>query len=195
MNIELNEEFWTERYKNHETGWNIGYASTPLVKYFDALEDRSIKILIPGAGNAYEAEYLFSKGFKNVTVVDISILPLQNLSERFPDFPKDQLIHQNFFDHQDQYDLIVEQTFFCAIDPKLRQAYADKMLDLLKPNGKIIGVWFDFEADPEKSGPPFTGTAEEYMAYFKTFESVKFQRCYNSVPPRSGRELFGIIKK
>ncbi|MCB0502796.1 MAG: SAM-dependent methyltransferase [Bacteroidetes bacterium] len=195
MNIELNEEFWTERYKNHETGWNIGYASTPLVKYFDTLEDRSIKILIPGAGNAYEAEYLFSKGFKNVTVVDISILPLQNLSERFPEFPKDQLIHQNFFDHYDQYDLIVEQTFFCAIDPELRQAYANKMLDLLKDNGKIIGVWFDFEADPEKSGPPFTGTAEEYETYFNSFKSVKFQRCYNSVPPRSGRELFGIIKK
>ena len=54
------------------TGWDIGGPSTPLVKYFDQLADKQRKILIPGAGNAYEAEYLWAQGFSNVHVLDIA---------------------------------------------------------------------------------------------------------------------------
>lgn len=195
MRIKLTEEFWSERYRNNETGWNIGYASTPLVEYFNQLEDKSIKILIPGAGNSYEAEYLFSNGFENVHVLDISSLPLQNLGNRLPELPKNQLIHQNFFEHDGTYDLIIEQTFFCAIDPDLRQNYADKMLELLNPKGKLVGLFFNFPEDPERKGPPFTGTSDEYRQYFQSFSEVNFESAHNSIKPRSGRELFGILRK
>lgn len=57
----LNEEFWTERYRNQQTGWDIGYPSTPLQKYFEQLSRKDIHILIPGCGNAYEAEFLVKK--------------------------------------------------------------------------------------------------------------------------------------
>ena len=57
-------------------GWDIGYPSTPLKEYIDQLKDKSITILIPGCGNAYEAAYLFERGFKQVTLVDLSALPL-----------------------------------------------------------------------------------------------------------------------
>jgi len=56
--------YWENRYQNQQTGWDIGEISSPLKAYIDQLEDKSIKILIPGAGNAYEAEYLFLNGFK-----------------------------------------------------------------------------------------------------------------------------------
>ena len=47
----------------NDTGWDIGKGSTPILTYIDQLEDKSIKILIPGCGNAHEAEYLVSKDF------------------------------------------------------------------------------------------------------------------------------------
>ncbi|MFS4468005.1 hypothetical protein [Maribacter sp. 2210JD10-5] len=47
------ENYWTKRYHEEETGWDIGYPSTPLKAYIDQLEDKMISILIPGAGNAY----------------------------------------------------------------------------------------------------------------------------------------------
>ncbi len=103
-----------------ETGWDLGAVSPPIKAYIDQLNDKNISILIPGAGNAYEAAYLFEQGFKNITVLDLAIKPLKNLKERVPDFPEHQLLHQNFFDHKGQYDLIIEQTFFCALDPSLR---------------------------------------------------------------------------
>ena len=89
-NTEFENQFWTKRYEEERTGWDIGYVSTPLKTYFDQLDDPLAKILIPGAGNAYEAEYLFQKGFKNVYVLDISKTPLKKFSERNPKFPSDQ---------------------------------------------------------------------------------------------------------
>jgi len=189
------EEFWSERYEKEETGWNIGYASTPIATYIDQLIDKEMKILIPGAGNAYEAEYLHEKGFKNVFVLDISEHPLRNLAERFPDFPKDHLIHGNFFEHKDQYDLILEQTFFCALHPSQRQAYADQMHRLLKPNGKLAGLWFGFPIKEDQKMPPFGGSPDEYLTYFQDFSNCSFEPCYNSIDPRAGKEMFGMLLK
>ena len=52
------KEYWINRYKEERTGWDIGYPSTPLKEYIDQLQDKNLRILIPGAGNGYEAEYL-----------------------------------------------------------------------------------------------------------------------------------------
>ena len=66
----MDKQFWEEKYSNHQTGWDIGHISTPLKTYIDQLDNKGLTILIPGAGNAYEAEYLVRHGFKNVTIVD-----------------------------------------------------------------------------------------------------------------------------
>ena len=121
------KDFWRSRYSNEETGWDIGAVSTPLKNYIDQITDKSISILIPGAGNSYEAEYLFHHGFKNVTVLDIAEAPLQNISNRIIGFPTSKLICNDFFQYNGQHDLILEQTFFCALHPSLRNEYAQKM--------------------------------------------------------------------
>ena len=69
MESKLNTNYWSKRYQNNETAWDIGAPSTPLKEYIDQLENKNIKILIPGCGNAYEAQYLFENGFKNVFVI------------------------------------------------------------------------------------------------------------------------------
>src|SRR5579872_327950 len=136
----LTKDWWNKRYLDKDTGWDIGYISTPLKEYIDQLNDKSIKILIPGCGNAYEAEYLFMQGFTNVFVIDLSPAALQNFSKRVPAFPQDHLICEDFFKHKGAYDLIIEQTFFCALHPSLRTAYALQMHVLLKPNGWLTGL-------------------------------------------------------
>ncbi len=70
--INLDRDFWQEIYELGELGWDIGYPSTPLKEYIDQLSDKSIEVLIPGAGNAWEAEHLFNSGFSNTNVVDNS---------------------------------------------------------------------------------------------------------------------------
>ncbi len=191
---QLDKNYWTKRYKENDASWDLGDVSSPLKEYFDQLTNKNIFILIPGAGNAYEAEYLFNKGFKNITIIDLSDQPLQSIKKRIPNFPENNLIQGDFFEHQQQYDLIVEQTFFCAIDPSLRKKYAEKMYQLLKENGKLVGVLFNDVLNADK--PPFGGNKEEYISYFKSYFNFKvFDVCYNSIKPRANRELFINFEK
>jgi thiopurine S-methyltransferase len=192
--IELNKDFWTTRYRENETGWDVGEITQPLKDYFDQLKNKEISILIPGAGNAHEAEYLFNNGFTNVVVMDISEEPLLNIQKRIPDFPKKHLVLGDFFEHTNTYDLIVEQTFFCALNPSLRKAYAKKMHETLNPNGKLVGLLFNDVLNTDK--PPFGGNKEEYVSYFEPYFTFNvFDTCYNSIKPREGRELFVIFEK
>ncbi len=187
--MQLSSEYWNTRYIENNFGWDAGDITTPLKTYFDQLTDKPLKILIPGAGNSYEAEYLFNNGFKNVFVLDFAEAPLKNIKARCKDFPTSQLIQDDFFNHAGQYDLIIEQTFFCAIDPKLRTDYAKHIHALLKPKGKLVGLLFDTVF--EKDGPPFSGNKAEYTKYFSPYFSFNtFDKCYNSIQPREGRELF-----
>jgi thiopurine S-methyltransferase len=188
METKLNEAYWTQRYQNKETGWDLGEPSTPLKEYIEQLSDKSIKILIPGCGNAYEAHYLFEKGFKNVFVIDLSPIPLQNLKKRVPAFPETQLLEGDFFELDDQFDLILEQTMFCAIEPHLRMNYAQKTSELLRENGKLVGVLFNRQFE---GGPPFGGNKNEYLHYFTShFTNVMVENCFNSIKPRMGSEVF-----
>ena len=193
--MKLTSDSWNRRYLKNETGWDIGAVSLPLQTYFDQLSDKSLNILIPGSGNAYEAEYLFKKGFNNVFLLDWAISPLQRFHHRVKQFPKSHLIHRDFFKHKGKYDLIIEQTFFCAIDIKLRQAYAIKVFDLLKNGGNLVGVLFDDKLNNDH--PPFGGTKKEYRSYFAPYFNFKhFERCNNSIDSRKGRELFiNLVKK
>jgi SAM-dependent methyltransferase len=193
--MNLNEQYWDKRYLNHDTAWDSGKPNTPLKEYIDQLKNKNIYVLIPGCGNGYEAEYMFQLGFKNVFMIDISSQPLQNFKKRCPSFPSDHLIHLDFFKLDQQFDLILEQTFFCAIDPSMRQRYAEKCASLLKREGKLAGVLFNDKLNTDQ--PPFGGSKEEYLTYFKPFFEIKyFDKCYNSIPPRAGRELFiNLIRK
>ena len=185
----LNENYWSDRYENGQTGWDIGYVSTPLKTFIDQLEDKSLRILIPGAGNSYEAEYLFHQGFENVHVVDLSRQPLLNLKKRVPEFPESQLIEQDFFEHTNTYDLILEQTFFCALNPNLRLAYVEHMTKLLKPEGRLVGLLFNIPLFNDH--PPFGGNEAEYRALFeRRFDIEIMETAHNSIPPRAGNELF-----
>ena len=187
--IDLSEFFWENKYKKNKIGWDLGEVSPPLKTYFDQLTNKDLKILIPGGGNSYEAEYLFNRGFNNTYVVDLSKTALDNIKNRVPEFPSSQLIHANFFDLNDTFDLIIEQTFFCAINPNLRANYAVKMKDLLNEKGKLVGVLFD--AKLNKDHPPFGGNIKEYTTYFEPyFRMDVFTKCYNSFHNRQEMELF-----
>lgn len=190
-----NSDYWNDLYQHHETAWDIGYVSTPLKTYFDQLHNKNLSILIPGCGNNYEAEYLLQQGFTDITVIDIASALTAELEKKFSSYIPKQLtiITGDFFQLSGQYDLIIEQTFFCALDPSQRKDYVEKMYTLLKPGGKLVGLLFDriFEG-----GPPFGGSKAEYEELFKerfTFHTLA--PSYNSIKPRSGTELFFIAQK
>ena len=193
-NQQLGKDYWNERWEKAETGWDIGYSSPPIEKFMLQYENKNNKILIPGCGNAHEVEFLLAQGFKNITVLDISNYATEILKNRFMNFPEINVVCEDFFQHTKKYDLIIEQTFFCAIPTILRNDYAKKSAELLNDGGMIMGLLFNKVFD--KKGPPFGGTEAEYRFTFKKyFEILKMENCYNSIEPRKGNELFINLKK
>jgi SAM-dependent methyltransferase len=186
-------EYWNNQYLNNETGWDMQQVSPPLKSYIDTLNNKDLKILIPGCGNAYEAEYLLESGFNYVTIIDISSVVTQKLKEKY-NGKSIQIVNEDFFNYEGQYDLILEQTFFCALQPSLRKSYVEHCYELLKAGGKIAGVFFNKKFVPVE--PPFIASDEEYKKLFQPlFNFVKFEPCNNSITPRMGYELFFEFEK
>jgi methyl halide transferase len=190
----MHKEYWNSRYIAGDAPWDIGGASPSLVNYADQLTDRNISILIPGAGNAYDAIALKSMGFSEIIVLDISDVLIQKL-KRMKEFDGITLFNEDFFDHSGEYDLVLEQTFFCALPPQSRRDYVQKMYDLLRPGAKLVGLLFSVVF--EKPGPPWGGTLEEYDSLFSPlFEIHIIETSQYSIPPRQGSEYFiNFVKK
>lgn len=188
--MELDQQYWNNLYSEKMTVWDVGTITPPLKEYVDQLHDLDISILIPGCGNGYEAAYLLEKGFTNITLIDISSLVCKLLEEKFAaDLgSRVNIVCGSFFDLQGTFDLVIEQTFFCALDPSLRQQYATKMQQLLNINGKLTGLLFDRTFE---EGPPFGGSEAEYRELFSQYFTIAIMEpCYNSIAPRQGVELF-----
>lgn len=189
----LDASYWDLQYQSDTTGWDLGTISPPIKDYIDQLTDTTVSVLIPGCGNTYEAEYLLEKGFTNITVIDIAPTLVEKLKEKFKSTAAIRIIQGDFFEHKGSYDLILEQTFFCALPPQMRQKYVWKMHQLLSKNGKIAGLLFNrsFEVSP-----PFGGSKTEYEQLFsKAFYFKILETAYNSVTPRAQSELFFVFEK
>ena len=184
-----NSAYWNARWETGQTGWDIGQPSPALVDYMAQYPDKEAAILIPGCGNAHEAEALVASGFQNITLLDIAPAAVARLKDRFGNFPQVRILEGDFFQHKEPYDLMLEQTFFCALLPDRRADYARHAAALLRPGGRLAGILFNKAFDAP--GPPFGGTEAEYRKIFEPHFSIqKMEPCTNSIAPRAGSELF-----
>ncbi len=180
---------WGKRYESEETPWDIGYPSPAIMNYARRAIPKDAKILIPGAGNAYEAEALFQEGYTGVTVCDWAEHPIIRFKERVPEFPDEYLLVQDFFELDGGYDFILEQTFLSALPVSMRTAYVEQCHRLLHPGGILAGLLFMIEFDFE--GPPFGGKLEEYELLFGSrFHIRTLGPAVDSIKPRLGAECF-----
>jgi SAM-dependent methyltransferase len=191
--LPLDQTYWENQYQANATGWDLGQVSPPIKTYIDRIENKDAKILIPGCGNTYEAEYLIQQGFTNVTVIDIAPTLVENLKKKFANNNNITVVLGDFFEHQGQYDFIIEQTFFCALPPTMRQKYVWKMHQLLTDNGKLIGLLFNREFEVS---PPFGGSLKEYeQLFYEAFTFNTITLAVNSIPARANTELFFEFQK
>ncbi len=191
----LDAQYWSKRYEEGRSHWDVGAITPPLKEYVDQLTNKQASILIPGCGTNHEAAYLLANGFTNITVIDISPILCQKVLQNFAPYIGKELmvVCGNFFNLQGQYDLIIEQTFFCALDISLRENYVLKMKELLKPGGKLVGLLFNKHFDSDE--PPFGGDLSTYENLFAPhFMHLQFSPCYNSVSKRKDNEFFFFAK-
>ena len=192
-NLPLDQTYWDNQYQANATGWDLGQVSPPIKAYIDNIDNKEAKILIPGCGNTYEAEYLLQQGFTNITVIDIAPTLVESLKQKFANNNNITIILGDFFDHQGKYDFIIEQTFFCALPPTMRQKYVWKMHQLLTDYGKLFGLLFNREFEVS---PPFGGSLNEYeQLFYEAFAFNSISMAGNSIPSRANTELFIEFQK
>ncbi len=102
-----------------------------------------------------------------MTAVDVSARALEAASAVLaPQAERTRLLQADLLDlprDVREFDLVLEHTCFCAIDPVHRDGYVDATADALRPAGRLLGLFFMIE--PEE-GPPFGATEEEIRHRF-----------------------------
>ena len=192
----LDRNYWNKRYIQNKTQWDLGTFSPPIIHWLDQQKNKNIKILVPGAGFGHEVTYAFQNGYKNVYYMDFATKAVGEFKKTCTGFPEEQIFDQDFFKLKKNnfFDVILEQTFFCALDPFLRIKYVSKCYQLLKKDGKLIGLLFNTKFNHD--GPPFGGITDDYIALFsKKFTLLEMANSTHSVSPRKGNELWIEFQK
>lgn len=191
----LDQTFWDQRWKNGQTGWDLSEASPAILAYIDQQQPPfDTHILIPGCGNAWEAKALVERGYQHITLCDISPTLCASLAEQFSSTPEIRIICGDFFDLIGPFDLVIEQTFFCALTPGLRSAYVNQMANIIRPGGFLAGLWFSVEFPFD--GPPFGGNPADYLKLLEPYFTIREAGpCMNSVKPRQGNEWFIVAER
>ena len=196
--VEDSPQFWEDIYLADEAGWDLG-GPTPIFKSM-AGELNPGKLCILGCGKGYDAVQFSRNGF-DVTAVDFSrtaILSLEKLAG--PANVHLNIIQDDIFSlsqkYKNTFDYVLEQTCFCAINPKRRNEYERLVYSLLKSQGRLIGLWFPLDKSPDKGGPPFGTTVSEVKHIFRGSWDVEIEEFPElSVDPRKGREKLIIFRK
>ena len=114
-------------------------------------------------------------------------LPLLKRRKRSGTFDG-KIIRADFFksDFGRRFDLVYERTFLCAMHPRRWARYAKRVAELLRPGGKLIGIFF-YGTEPEP--PPYpinkTQAAKIFGKYFRLLRDLKVS---DSVPMFAGME-------
>lgn len=189
---------WQRHYDEGDLGWDLGQVAPPFIKLFESKTILPGKTLIPGCGRGHEVIYLAENGFE-VTAVDYSPGAVNHLKSTVQERNlKCEVLHMDFFGidsaHNGVYDLLIEQTFFCAISPEQRSSYVSTVARALKKGGMLAGLFYN--TGEEEGGPPFNTTREDIKKYFSdSFEIRQLSKTEDSAEQRKNKEWLAILIK
>lgn len=192
------EDFWESLYRERDTPWDLGTPTPVFVRLArEGVLAPPASVLVPGAGRGYDAIALARAGFA-VTAVDMAASACEAMRQAAAHAGVDLTVQQaNFFDLPAvlAYDLVLEYTFYCAIPPELRAAYHRQMAALIRPGGRLVGLFFPL--DPlDEEGPPFQVRPEAVKeALGAAFDLELEARPEDSIKPRRGREVLMVWRR
>lgn len=199
-NPDLGPNAWNERYNAGDTPWDLSGPTPEFRRILDSGRlPKKGRVLVPGGGRGHDAILFAERGYE-VDLVDFAPRALEAaLIEASKQKATVFAYLQDFFAlpslpyHAASYDIFLEYTFFCAIDPSLRERYVKAAAALLKPGGWLMGLFFPLSTD--KPGPPFVVSEEEVRRLFAPYFEVTIEKPQDSVKPRAGRELLGLFRR
>ena len=165
-------EYWENSYNAGEMAWDLG-EPTPIFKNWIHSQKKPLSICILGAGNGWDALYFAEKGHE-VTAVDFADSAITNMTNSAKKKNLNlNILHEDIFNleklYDAQFDIVLEYTCYCAIDPNKRTNYIEMVNTLLKPSGKLVGILFPIDKELDGNGPPFGVDINTTMALFSKY--------------------------
>ena len=194
-----NPQYWERCYQSGEMGWDLGEA-TPIFDNWIENYRTALNICVLGAGNGWDAINFAQRGHA-VTAVDFAESAVKNMQDTAKQNNLEiDIRHMNIFDLKEIYtnyfDVVLEYTCFCAINPSKRRDYLDMARHILKSQGELVGLLFPIDKAPEDGGPPFAVQLEPTIKLISEyFFLIKREIPSLSIKPRLGREVFVIFRK
>jgi SAM-dependent methyltransferase len=188
---------WDELYRRRATPWEKGRPHPALVDYLEKHGPLTGEVFVPGCGSGHDVRAL-SNATNHVIGVDIATRAIAKANGRAPVSNEEYLLADLFqlpgvFNHR--FDWVFEHTCFCAIDPKRRVDYVEKIVGLLKPGGQLLAIFF-INPDHDEEGPPYPVKIAELEVFFGKYFSVRREWVpVRTHPGREGRELMRVLSK
>jgi SAM-dependent methyltransferase len=164
---------------------------------FLAVEPVRGRVLVPGCGFGYDVRALAATA-DEVVGLDLASSAVA-AARRFPGVGGERYLRGDFFalpaKLRGSFDWVFEHTCFCAIDPAQRPAYVEAVADALRPDGRLLAVFYlDPGNDSPNEGPPFEVSLAEldrlFISRFKLEREWLPKRAY---PGREGREWMRLL--
>ena len=181
-------EFWEACYESEMDGWDIG-GPTPVFERL-ATEIPKGRICVIGCGRGYDAVTFAKAGFE-VTAIDFAkTAVLASRENARKEEVEMTVLREDFFDLpdelHDQFDYVLEYTCFCAISPERRFEYDRVIWQLLKPEGKLLGLFFPLDKNVDEGGPPWGVNISELHALFGLHWNLESEEMpKESIEPRA----------
>ena len=191
-------DYWERSYRSGEMGWDLGKSTPILNQWIETCKD-PLTICVLGAGNGWDAVNFAKKGHL-ITAVDFAESAVKNMqaAARRSDL-KMEILHMDIFElnliYSNKFDVVIEYTCFCAIDPSRRREYLEMVRHILKPKGELVGLLFPIDKDPSDGGPPYAVELDPTIKLISEYLSPIIQEVPTmSIKPREGREIFVIFR-
>ncbi len=187
---------WEELYQQCETPWEKGKPHPALVDFLAENGPFAGEILVPGCGSGYDVRAI-STPANHVVGIDLAPFAITK-ADSFPKVGREEYLLADLFappaEWNGRFDLIFEHTCFCAIDPRLRARYVETIVRLLKPEGKLLAIFF-INPDHDEPGPPYgVSRAELEKSFGPHFVREDEWVPERTHPGREDRELMRVLK-
>ncbi len=189
---------WDQCYREGTTPWDRGEPSPPLRQWLEN-HPHVGKVIVPGCGRGHDVALIAAMGGDPVGL-DISEEAIRLAKATHPALAE-RFIQGDLFQippaMEGAFDALIEHTCLSGLPPHLRPAYAAACCKLIKPGGRIIGVWFIHpDLDPGETGPPFPLPLDELDQMFDSgFEIVEDYVPDVAFEGREGRERLRVLRK
>jgi SAM-dependent methyltransferase len=196
----LDQAFWQGVYDAQDTKFDVGGPSAPLVDWLDRERPVAGRAIVPGCGRGHDVIELARRGW-DALGVDFapSAVADSTAAARRAGLSSARFLQADIFgltaEHDGQYDLLYEQTCYCAIEPRRRDEYAQLATRLVKPGGLM--VFLIYPLDARVGGPPFNvGLDEVPLRFAPGFELLeKGPPPRPSIARRAGLEHLAVFRR